>query len=291
MALLTVCSWEQLSIRQSTDILTINMAELEEVIRRMARDITKQIQRLESSQTNVGETVPTAEIMVLANLRECVRSSADIISTASTILSSRRSVACDSTFGDCFPRNTDNVAQWIARAPTIYEEISAAIMAPPSISFSELQFGQVRENEGDSDSDSDLEGELARALEKRGREQLLRNEYDNAERSLSNCLGQLTRSRKGNADQVHGVRELFVQALIKQEKWLEAGAEIQKRLASHKSKAIRSIDDKELIDLHLLVDIFTKAGKFSEAQLYGRKLLNTYRKMGYSGYGGVESTL
>lgn len=140
------------------------------------------------------------------------------------------------------------------------------------------------------DSDDDLEIDLARALLNRGQERLEAKNYSKAEKALRNCL-----SRVVNASEIHSaIREtassLLVECLIQQQRWQEAKDEVQTRLATIQGSAPAD-NPRSFKDMSVLIDILIAQRNFSEAQLYGRRLLSKYRKGRDPDVAGIERIL
>ena len=273
----------------------MNLNDLEQIIRTLALDITRKLQKLETLQKEKVEECYKTDQKMLRNLQECVKSSATIVSSATSIISARQSerfsTICESNFGDCFPQDNEVVVNWMAESRVYRMESLTVPQAPPSVVLDELPNSTETDREADETSDSDLDEILVRALSKRGNDQMQRGEYGQAERSFRKCLEKLANSPRRRGLEAFHIRELLIDSLTRQEKFPEAAIELQKRLATYRKPLNQPQDQKSLDDLELLMITLTNAAKYSEAQLYGRRLLAGYRKLGAEGEPGVERTL
>jgi hypothetical protein len=113
------------------------------------------IEKLQDAVADQNE-LENYELMYMNNLRECVRSAADVVSTASTTLnadtSDKISVKHGSDFGDVFVKDANEpMLRWFA-SNTVYEfdDVEAPLPAPLEASTGDAQ------TEYQSDSDSDI---------------------------------------------------------------------------------------------------------------------------------------
>lgn len=166
-----------------------NLNKLYDQIRNLGADLNAKIGKLESTVANQGFHAEM-ELISMSNLKECVESAADVVSTASTTLgpegSERASVRYGSDFGDVFKKSTTEPMQRWMSSHTVYEYDDADA---PTLDPSEASTGDVP-TVYESDSDSDIEHELVRALFNNGKTRKDQGDLHGAERHLRNCLSR-----------------------------------------------------------------------------------------------------
>lgn len=147
------------------------------------------VEKLQSTVANQGYHAES-ELMSMTNLKECVQSAVDVVSTASTTLapetSERASVKYGSDFGDIFRKGSNEPMQrWISSNTVYeYEDAEAAVPDPSETSTGEAFI------EYQSDSDSDIEDELVRALFNNRKKRKKDGDLQGAARTLKNCLSR-----------------------------------------------------------------------------------------------------
>lgn len=128
----------------------------------------------------------------MTNLRECVRSAAEVVSTASTNLNGdsndKISGRCGSDFGDIFVKDANEpMLRWFASNTVYeYEDVEAPISAPPETSTGDAL------TEYHSDTDSDIENDMIRSLFKEGNRRQRQGDLTGAVRRFQNCLTRLS---------------------------------------------------------------------------------------------------
>jgi hypothetical protein len=292
--------WNQVTIRESTDKIMPNLDEVNRNIRALALDLTSKLQAL---QNMVADQNSETQRRDLINLRECVRSAATIVSSASTILATengdRSSVIDGSDFGDCFSSEpSETMLRWIS-SNTVYEGEEDPVPQGQQNAFPEsFKNPFLDEATYHSESDSDIEQELVKVLFRKGKEKVAAMEYDNAERILRNCLSRISITASGSAlslATVHSisrteVMDVLVEAYISQQKWTEARTILLDKL-SLAQRLLGKGDKSVLLDISTLVDVLFNKGDYVEGHLYARKGLKGYRKLGADGTTGVERML
>ena len=153
--------------------------------------LNTKIEKLQHTVTDQNDP-DNYELMYMNNLRECVRSAADVVSTASTTLnaetSDKISVKHGSDFGDVFVKDANEpMLRWFA-SNTVYEfeDVEAPLPAPSEASTGDAQ------TEYQSDSDSDIENDLIRSLFNEGRKRKDIGDLESAVRYFRNCLTRLS---------------------------------------------------------------------------------------------------
>jgi len=117
-----VSRWNQVTLQEETDRILPNLDELHQAIRRIAFAIDS---RMIHSESLVGSNTRDHHRQTLTNLRNCGKSAASVVSSASTTLgidhADEFSVNCGSEFGDCFPSEPGaTMLRWIS-SNTVYE--------------------------------------------------------------------------------------------------------------------------------------------------------------------------
>lgn len=261
-------------------------------IRNLAVKLNERISTLQTTPAaaipQLDMTKPT-EIAAMSNLRNCVRSAATIVSSASTILTLDRDeeteTYCGSDWGDVLPSQTsESTMAWLQ------DSVDRGQIRIP---------GSSRPPQGDdSDSDSDLDLDLALGLYKKAQVKYQLTDYQGAEPLLRNCLSRLmpmteqgrTRPRKSDLPSAHEVLSLFCQTCIGLEKWEDAATAMIDKIALS-PHGLEGKDEAALKDISTLVMVLYAKKDYVQGHLYGRKLLRGYRKLGPSGEDGVERSL
>jgi tetratricopeptide (TPR) repeat protein len=261
----------------------------------LAAVLNLRIETLEQSR----DTSQEEELVQTRHLRKCLRSSATVVSTASTIRGERqedvRSLNAGSDFDDCLPESPiDRMNDWFA-ASRIQEERQGGAQLFDSRSTAPLA-GVASE----SDSDGDLEADMTRALFKAGTEKLAAADYQHAERLLRNCNSRLS-STSSPAKPIRTSKqvELKLEVLdglgkvyIKQQNWEQAQIVVTEKLSlsrSH-SKGDESVTET-LMDVLSLANVLVERKSYPEASLQARRALRGYKKLGRGGEHGTEQAL
>ncbi|KAI8650483.1 Helo-like-N domain-containing protein [Fusarium keratoplasticum] len=284
--------WNQVSIQGANDRILPSLEDMQREIRNLAVRLNERISTL---QTTPVAAIPQfdmtkpAEIAAMSNLRNCVRSAATIVSSASTILTLDRDeeteTYCGSDWGDVLPSQTsESTMAWLQ------DSVDRGQIRIP---------GSSRPPQGDdSDSDSDLDLDLALGLYKKAQVKYQSTDYQGAEPLLRNCLSRLmpmteqgrTRPRKSDLPSAHEVLSLFCQTCIGLEKWEDAATAMIDKIALS-PHGLEGKDEAALKDISTLVMVLYAKKDYVQGHLYGRKLLRGYRKLGPSGEDGVERSL
>ncbi|KAM0431300.1 hypothetical protein ACHAPT_005273 [Fusarium lateritium] len=284
--------WNQVSIQGANDRILPSLEDMQREIRNLAIKLNDRITSLQTTPINTSpqldDTKP-GEIAAMANLRNCVRSAATIVSSASTILTLDRDAEtetyCGSDWGDVLPSQTsESTMAWLQ----------------DSVDRGQVQIpGSSRSPQGDdSDSDSDLDLDLALGLYKKAQVKYQSTDYQGAEPLLRNCLSRLmpmteqgrTRPRKSDLPSAHEVLSLFCQTCIGLEKWEDAATAMIDKIALG-PQGLGNKDEAVLKDISTLVMVLYAKKDYVQGHLYGRKLLRGYRKLGANGEEGVERSL
>lgn len=237
----------------------------------------------------------------MTNLKECVQSAADVVSTASTTLapeaSEKASVKYGSDFGDVFKKESNEPMQrWIS-SNTVYEYEDAGAPAPDP---SETSTGEAL-TEYQSDSDSDIENELVRALFNNGKKRKKEGDLQGAARTLKNCLSRFPTTStyssmtSSQATSTTGVSkaellELLTETYCQQGAWAEAKLTMKEKLSITEHQTGRK-SERFLWDTYKLSEVMVKTKDFAEAHLHGRQSLRGFKKLREQGLDGYEKSL
>jgi len=273
------------------------MPGLEQVsaeIRRIATYLNPRIQALELRK----DASQASELDHARHLRECVRSSASIISSTSTIMGGgggdSSSLIADSDFGDCFPEPpSEHMMRWITSS-TIHEDNL------DTTQLSDYQIpGSAADFTNDSDSDGDLEADMTSALFRSGNEKLAAQDYQSAERLLKSCSSRLSLgssplvspSSSKNAVSKLEVLNALCQLYLKQRNWEQAQIILTERISLAHSSGKGGNTTETLGDVLLLANILMQNHKYSDAHLQTRRAFTGYKRLGMEGRHGAEQAL
>ena len=142
--------------------------------------------KIEKLQGNLGQT-EQQDLTYMTNLRETVKSAAEVVSTASSTLSiesiNKLSITYGSDFGDIFAKEANvTMKRWMdANTVNEYDDIEAVTLPPESSANDEVI-------EYHSDSDFDIEIESIKALFQSARKKKDDGDLLAAEGMFRNCL-------------------------------------------------------------------------------------------------------
>ena len=277
-----------------------NLNKLYDQIRNLGADLNAKIGRLESTVVNQGFHAES-ELISMTNLKECVESAADVVSTASTTLgpegSERASVEYGSDFGDVFKKDSNETMQRWMSSNTVYEYDDAEA---PTLDPSEASTGDAL-TVYESDSDSDIEHELVKALFNNGKKRKEQGDLHGAERHLRNCLSRfpstasytsLTSSQSTLTTGVSKAEllELLTETYCLQGSWTQAKSTMKEKLAITERQTGKK-SERFLWDSFRLCEVLMNTKDYTEAQLHGRQALRGFRKLREQGHTGYEKTL
>lgn len=277
-----------------------DLNKLYDQIRNLGADLNAKIGRLETTVVNQGFHAES-ELISMTNLKECVESAADVVSTASTTLgpegSERASVKYGSDFGDVFKKDSNETMQRWMSSNTVYEfdDVEA-----PTLDPSEASTGDTI-TVYESDSDSDIEHELVRALFNNGKRRKEQGDLRGAERHLRNCLSRfpsttsytsLASSQTSSATSVSKAEllELLTETYCSQGSWTQAKSTMKEKLAITERQTGKK-SERFLWDSFRLCEVLMNTKDYTEAQLHGRQSLRGFRKLREQGHTGYEKTL
>lgn len=290
----------QKSTAKLSEKLMPDLNKLYDQIRTLGADLNAKIGRLESTVINQGFHAES-ELMSMTNLKECVESAADVVSTASTTLgpegSERASVRYGSDFGDVFKKPSNEPMQRWMSSHTVYEfdDVEAPTQDPSEASTGE-GFTVY-----ESESDSDIEHELVRALFDNGKKRKEQGDLHGAERHLRNCLSRFpstasyTSFASSQSSLATGVwktelLELLTETYCMQGSWAQAKSTMKEKLAITERLTGKQ-SEHFLWDSFRLCEVLMNTKDYTEAQLHGRQALRGFRKLRGDGHTGYEKTL
>jgi tetratricopeptide (TPR) repeat protein len=273
-------------IRKQGIAINSRIALLEQLIRSKALD------NAESSQETLTE--PESELKTMTNLRECLKSSASVVSTTSTVVGRPRvantatSTIYASDWGDVFPADpSQSTLDWIqSNSVDAVTDSSSGYPLSGVASGEQLALSNDEQPEIlDSDED-EVETELTRTLLHLGVSKAEKKEFPAAENYLKNCLKRIpivqnTSSQWSSRLELKSeVMGHLTDVLKSQNKWEEAGNLIKDRLKllPHGGRGTSNIKYSLLIlDLG---EVLHYKGDQQEALVYGRKSYREFKKMG-----------
>ncbi|CAN9124138.1 unnamed protein product [Alternaria alternata] len=304
LSLSTIILWNQVTFQRSTEMIPDKVVptldKLYDEFRTFGALLNTKIEKLQHTVTHQNDP-DNYELMYMNNLRECVRSAADVVSTASTTLnaetSDKISVKHGSDFGDVFVKDANEpMLRWFA-SNTVYEfeDVEAPLPAPSEASTGDAQ------TEYQSDSDSDIENDLIRSLFNEGRKRKDIGDLESAVRYFRNCLTRLssntsytslTSARSAAACGVSktDLLECLLDCYCLLEAWSKAKAIMKDKLLITE-RQLGKKDELYLRDTLRLAELMMKNGEYVEAHLQARRSLRGFRKLGKQGDSGYEECL
>lgn len=296
-------SWNQVTFQKSTDKIPEKIIptldKLYDEFRSLGAALNAKIENLQTTVSNQSEQ-DGHELTSMSNLRECVRSAADVVSTASSTLtveaSDRVSVKHGSDFGDVFVKDAnETMLRWMS-SNTVYEFDDMEPLPDPS----EASTGDVP-TEYMSDSDSDIESEMIRALFNNAKKLKEDGDFTGAERKLRNCLTRFSTNASSvlltppQSASVSGVSkaellELLTDTYCLLGSWKKAKATLMEKL-SVIERQVGKKDELYLWDTMKLAELMMKNKEYVEAHLHCRRSLRGFKKLGEPGFKGYEKCL
>lgn len=274
--------------------------KLYEEFRTFGTLLNNKIEKLQVTVATQSEQVE-GELKAMSNLKECVQSAIDIVSTTSSTFSvetnEKLSVKYGSDFGDIFTRDTNELmSRWIS-SNTVYEyedigsPLSNASDAGPVHATIEYQ----------SDSDSDIENEMIRSLFNEGRKRKDQGDIAGAVRHFRNCLTRFS-SNSSFASlpapqtlstcgvSIVDLLDILTESYCSLGSWSKAKSTMAEKLSITECQVGKK-DERYLWDTMKLAEIMAKNKEYVEAHLQGRKSLRGFKKLGKNGYEGYAKCL
>lgn len=283
LSLNTIILCHQMTLQKSTDQLLPSLDSLHQEIRRLATNMNQQVEVLQEA---VQSKQTLADLVVINNLRDCVRSAATIVSSASTTIASQdpdeqKSIIPRSDFGDLFPSHKSAaVQQWIQyRALDGYEGTDSRV-APQSVA----DVPAIYESEETSDTDSDLENEISELLLKKGKQQFADGDLTGAEKMFRLCLRRLPERHSSLSNSVkHSQKAMDVLdrlfKLYEMHGRLEDAQSMLTRRMSIKARMKGKANAEYLDDVLRLARLMYAKQELVEARLHARRALRGFKKL------------
>lgn len=262
--------------------------------------LNEKIEKLQNTVAGQPNT-DDYELTYMSNLWECVRSAADVVSTASTTFiadtSDRTSVNYGSEFGDVFPRDLNEpILRWF-HSNSVYGYDDADV---PLSASSEAQ-AEHESTEYQSDSDSEIEIDMIRSLFKEGQKLKEQGDLNNATRHFRNCLALLSTHAiyssvsSPRLVKLRGVTkvellELLIDSYCLMGSWNDAKTTMVEKLSiveRHEGQK----NELYLKDTMKLAGLMMKNNEYAEAHLQARRTLKDFKKLGEPGHEGYEVCL
>ncbi|KAF1967117.1 hypothetical protein BU23DRAFT_573502 [Bimuria novae-zelandiae CBS 107.79] len=232
------------------------------------------------------------QLQSIQNLRDCIRSAAEVASSATTTLTVEANDAVSVYHGS-------NVAEIFKNGQnaTVKKLVQSHTMEETDVASSELRQGHgtaFAPVVDDPDSESDIESDVARALLSDAKERLRNEDWSGAARLLRNCLSRLsssntvrplaasTASQKISREEVLG---LLVLSYIRLKAWPDARAAMLEKMKMTEQRLGAK-------DLQYLSASVAYAGilhecyecyEYIEAHLQARSALRGLKRLGVSG--------
>ncbi|OQO04172.1 hypothetical protein B0A48_10782 [Cryoendolithus antarcticus] len=288
LSLCIVILWRQgeASELQSSAVLSLKVFDTS--IRKLAETFNAQIQSLQCVARGEEEEL---DLRMATNLRECVRSAASVVSSASTALGvteeDRDSIIAPSDFGDCLPNGSRlDIQQWID-SRTEYEY---SVREDQDVEDQNTVFRESDGSDTEVEDAAELDMDMVRILLSRGQKAYAEGRSNVALRSLDNCFSRADTISQSSSkrylkhvDETKALRKSALHLLTKihvdQSRWGDARLCLEKRLHIHDTKAFMHVAD----DLEVLVAVLLKLEDYNEAHRCARRLLLIYRNK-VSGY-------
>lgn len=279
------------------------MDKLYDEFRTFGALLNAKIEKLQSSvaEHNDQSSSDDYELRHMRNLRECIRSAADVVSNASTTINvdtgDKASIRNSSDFGDVFVRDTNEpMLRWFTSNTVYeYEDVEAPLPAPSEANMEDTL------TEYQSDSDSDLEKDLIWSLFHEGEKRKQRGDLESAIRHFKNCLARLppntsytplASAKSSSAYSISRIAllEHLIDSYSLLELWSSAKATMVKKLVVAERQGGRT-NELYLKDTLRLAEFMMKDCEYMEAHLQARRSLRGFKRLGISGHPGYEECL
>jgi hypothetical protein len=302
ISLQTAVMWQQVASHEATSNVSITLDELQTMIRRLAMDMNQRMASVENTNTskqpnNTDDDDDDDDDELVAdrvfkkpaieNLRNCLRSAASIVSSASTAIGrdigTGQSTIYGSDFGDVFPpQPSDLMLSWIeSNRVDESDEITNSGTARSSTHVSSVKDPEAQV---DWDSDEEHDIELAKMILKQGKAKILAGDFEGAERYLENCRGRLIDMqdlpRFGSIipDLLLDTLSHLITTSREQQKWDDADKLLRQKItliSRHSSRDLSSISD-----MLALAEVLLEKKEITESLLYARKAYRSSKKQG-----------
>ncbi|KAK3616973.1 GTP-binding protein Rho1 [Elasticomyces elasticus] len=282
LSLQTVILWNQVSQNEVSEQVLPTLSELQKDVRRIALEMNERIAKL---QATIMSEQDVRQEAAFGRLRECVKSAASIVSSASTILVPESGDAADvmSDFGDCFPEQSEMLTRWVqSAAPQELYDDQATLRPPESVA----DLVMIGDSGGESeDSDVDLESEITMLIYENARKKSSSGDRNAAERMMQKCLSRLTgaggrerstRHTDGQPLEIHVLTSLYI-LYTEDSRWPDAQGILVKRMQLQE-RLMPQYPSLLISDTLDLAQILFKQEKHAESELHARRALKGFRK-------------
>lgn len=294
-----------MSLHRSTDTIPPGLDDLVTSIRGLALRMNQRVAALENDFTATSSANPD-ELHQLHNRRACLRAAAEVVSSASTMLSlsDRSSTVAPSDFNDVLPSSlSEPMLRWFSGAePSIYDESELA--APEPVRCGNVSGTTARVADGchapafavrfeeDADSDCEMEAEIVQLQLRKGREELQNGHPLQAEKILRNGHSRLKRhqSRLEMKDIEMELSGALLKLYQHQENWEKAKNIATERLMLLSRCSPEDTEDYLQESLNL-ANILLKLGDSMQARVYTKKCIKGYRQQTPQNWFGLGESL
>ncbi|KAH8655083.1 hypothetical protein BGZ60DRAFT_152893 [Tricladium varicosporioides] len=242
----------------------------------------------------------------ISNLRDTLRSAAEVASSASTIFIERDdtdklsvvldSITAQSELGDLLGQESELTQRWIfsnnSHSDQDFESRTAISGDPQVITVGPSERCQV-ENASLSRTTTDLDCMMIQALFHQGKTCFLAKDLGLAKRLLRRCMLEYEQIPGVEVPQVDRdeVSDLLLEIWLEQKDWDEAETMLKQRL-NRMSDNANGLENATVVRYSLALAEVLFAKKIPvEAKLYGRKALQRYLSLGSNGVHGAEKAL
>lgn len=255
--------------------------ELASTIRTLGRDFNRKLAKLKDM---IESPSRDAQIRSIQSLQSCLRTSADVVSSASTTLgaSDTGSVLSPSDYRGVLPARGQTVMlRWLAESGN-----TARYTSQPQ-TFASV-YGEVDIIE-DSDSEAELEVEMLQLQLAKGKELLQTGNPTSAGKLLAAGISRLKhhRSRYLDAEKKLVMLDDLLKPLEEQENWDEA-KKVRLEKMSVLSAELPTQSERYLEETLKLVELLLSTRHLEEGRIYARKCIKAYRKLGNDGHWGLK---
>ncbi|KAK5163776.1 uncharacterized protein LTR77_010450 [Saxophila tyrrhenica] len=285
LSMQTIILVNQMSYSKSAeDKVLPSLSQLQDDVRRIAVGLNQRIVGLRGTPGTPQDDVQQ-QVAAMSNLRDCVRSAASTISSATTVMTARRlDDDAKSDLADYFPAEQSLAMQRWMESQTVCEYgEDSAVHYPPPQSVADVP---VFEGDGDADSDDELQDEIVRLLYESGMAKLRAGDTSGAERSLRNCLNRLRQAGIGRPGSALGQQSETLRLVVtrlcdifhSQQRWIECQDVLSQKLAL--IERLSGTKDLEYFrDSILLANVMKELDDTAAAQLHARRALKGCRKL------------
>lgn len=307
VSLQTAVMWQQVASHEAASDVNLTLDQLQRMIRQLAMDMNQRMTVVEGNLTSNkpkvagvsderddedGDWVADHQLEkpALDNLRNCLRSAASIVSSASTALGrdvgAGRSTVYGSDFGDVFPpQPSDLMLSWIESNRV--EESSEVTHSGTAISSTLAGSMDDLPMEDDWDSEEEMDIELTKMMLKQGKAKVTTQDYEGAERYLENCKDRLVevqdlpRFKAIVPGLLSETLSLLVIVARGRQDWNKADKLLKQKILLTSRSHGRDLSSTN--DMLALAEVLLQKQELTESLLYARKTYRASKKQGAAG--------